>query len=581
VIETKQRVIFINKIHLFNGLKEEQLSGIASKMEEREIGANKIIFQKGDKPDGFYIIFKGRVKVSRPKTDGDEFLAWLTGGDYFGEEALFEDRNRSATITAVDPTTIFFLSRKSFEELLARFTNLKPNFLVAIKSRKLARATKFDWLGPQESIYFIARRHRLLLYQAILPPLLGTILPILVIVWGVIASSMVALAVAATAVAVLLGYTVWKAIDWSNDYYIVTNQRVVWLEKVIGVYDSREEAPLATILSVGVETDAIGRALDYGNVIVRTFVGKLEFDHVDHPQQAADMIREYWERTKAVTTQSQQEIMRDAIKQKLGLPLDKKKLPDLPPVVPDDKKIAQKSFWLLAFSNLFKMRVEDGGKVIYHKHWIVFLEQAWKAIGIFLLMFAAQIWRTVLLIQSTEKAFIYRNSAGSLRVDTLSVVIPFFMLFPIGWAVWEYLDWKNDVFMVTPDEIFDIDRTPLGKEERRAAQIENILSTSYKREGLIANIFNYGTVYITVGGTQMDFQEVLDPAGVQADINRRRAARIAKKNEDSGSADRERFATWIAAYHQNIQEFNAPVKTEKPAEKPPEKKEGGDAGAKK
>jgi hypothetical protein len=279
------------------------------------------------------------------------------------------------------------------------------------------------------------------------------------------------------------------------------------------------------------------------------------------------MIREYWERTKAITNQSQQEIMRDSIRQKLGLPVDKKKLPDLPPVVAEDKKIAQKSLWLLAFSNMFQLRVEDGGKVIYHKHWVVFLQQAWKPMGFLLGLFALMVVRGWILMQSAERSFLYHNSAGSLRVDTIMISLPLLMFPFIGWLVWEYIDWKNDIFMVTQDEIFDIDRTPLGKEERRAAQIENILSTTYLRDGLIANLFNYGTVKITVGGTQLDFQDVLDPAGVQSDINRRRMARIQKKNEDSGSADRDRFANWIAAYHQNINDFNAPVKIAREDEK--------------
>jgi hypothetical protein len=57
----------------------------------------------------------------------------------------------------------------------------------------------------------------------------------------------------------------------------------------------------------------------------------------------------------------------------------------------------------------------------------------------------------------------------------------------------------------------------------------------------------------------MAFEDVMDPAAVQADINRRRSARIAKKGEDAGKEDRERFATWLAAYHQNINEFNKPI----------------------
>jgi len=55
---------------------------------------------------------------------------------------------------------------------------------------------------------------------------------------------------------------------------------------------------------------------------------------------------------------------------------------------------------------------------------------------------------------------------------------------------------------------------------------------------------------------------------VQSDINRRRMMRIAKKNEDAGRADRERFATWIAAYHENLDNINASTPTKGPAEIP-------------
>jgi CRP-like cAMP-binding protein len=562
VIELKQRVIFLDKIHLFNGLKEEQLSGIGQTLVEKEVTSGEIIFKKNDKPDGFYMIYKGRVKVSRPRENGEDFLAWLAPGDYFGEEALFEDRNRSATISAVENCVLLFLSREGFEALLKQHEKLRPNFKVAIKSRKLARSTRFKWLGKNEVIYFIARRHVLRLYQALVAPVLSLIIPILLFVWGAFTGATTPFAIGVIALVGILGWLVWNAIDWSNDYYIVTNQRVIWLEKVIGLYDSRQEAPLGTILSVGVETDVVGRALDFGNVIVRTFVGKLEFDYVDHPVQAADMIREYWERTKAITNISQQEVMRNTIRQKLGLPVDKRELPPLPPVVPaDEKKLTETPMWVLALANLFKLRIEDGGTVTYRKHWIILVQQAWKPAALFLGALFLLFWRMYYLLQSPDHAFFHVNAAGATRPDTITLTIPLLMMPIIFWLWYEYTDWKNDTFMVTSDEIFDIDRKPFGQEERRAAQIENILSTSYKRDGLIAYAFNYGTVNISVGGTQLTFDNVLDPAGVQSDINRRRMVRIAKKNEDAGSADRDRFATWLAAYHQNLADFDAPIKT--------------------
>ncbi len=574
-MELRQRVNLINKIHLFNGLKEDQLADIAVKFEELRYSANDIVFKRGDKPNGFYIVTKGKVNVIRPDSEDkkkERVWIWLVAGDYFGEEALVENRNRSATITAAEDTHLLFLSRANFHDLLGKFSKLKPNFLVAIKSHKLARATKFDWLGPKEIIYFVARRHKIRLYQALVTPVLSLIIPALLFLWGVMVGAVTPVSLAVVGIIFILGWIAWNALDWSNDYYIVTNQRVIWLEKVIGLYDSREEAPLSSILSVGVETDQLGRMLDYGNVIVRTFVGRLEFDYVDHPNQAAEMIREYWERIKSVTVISQKDVMKNTIREKLGLPVDRKKLDDLPPVVITNASVVEQPLWWLAFKELFNLRTEDAGKIIYHKHWVVLVLEAWQPFALTLFMFFLQIWRAVYLLNSPDASFIYRNSAGSLRPDTISMALPMLTLPAIGWVIWRYIDWKNDIFMVTADEIFDIDRQPFGKEEKRAAQIESIMSTSYTREGFIAYLFNYGTVKITVGGANFDFQDVADPAGVQADIDRRRMMRIAKKGENAGKDDRERFATWIAAYHENIDDFTkAPVIT--PKDEP--KKDGG------
>ena len=133
MIEISQRVGLIRKIHLFNGMKEDQLASMGAIFEERDMPARHVVFRQGDKPDGFYIVFKGKVNVTRPRDKkGEEFLIWLVAGDYFGEEALVENRNRSATIETMEPTTLLFLSRQHFEELLVKYSNLTPNFLVAI-----------------------------------------------------------------------------------------------------------------------------------------------------------------------------------------------------------------------------------------------------------------------------------------------------------------------------------------------------------------------------------------------------------------------------------------------------------------
>ena len=560
MIELKDRVSFLNKVHLFSGLKENELAGIAAKLNEKTPSANEVIFERGAKPDGFYLIYKGKVNVTRPRENGTDFLAFLTAGDYFGEEALFEKRDRSATITTAEASTILFLSKDDFDELFTQYEKLRPNFLVAIKSRKLARSLRFKWLGSKEVIYFLARRHKIRLYQTLLAPVFLLTAPILLFFWSFVSGATTPYAVGGIILCADILWAVWRAVDWSNDYYIVTNQRVVWVERVIGIYDSRQEVPLSTILAVNVETDQIGRILDYGNVSVRTFVGSIRFDYVDHPSQAADMIREYWERTKATGTQAQKMAMKNALRSKLGLTVEAIPQEELPPISMEDKNVQKKSLLRIVLANIFKLRVEDGGTVTYRKHWFVLLQQVGQPLFYLLLTTALIIIRGWYLVQTPNLTFIRPNAAGIPRPDSIVVFLLFVTLPLTGWLVWEYLDWSNDIFKVTPEEIIDLDKTPLGSEERRSAQIENILSTEYQRIGLMGYLLNYGTVYITVGGTKLEFQDVLDPAGVQADINRRRMARIAKKSEDTANVERERMAVWLAAYHQNVSEFTDTAK---------------------
>ena len=130
------------------------------------------------------------------------------------------------------------------------------------------------------------------------------------------------------------------------------------------------------------------------------------------------------------------------------------------------------------------------------------------------------------------------------------------LLIPVAlWWIYQYIDWRNDIFQVTPDEILDIDKKPFGSETRRAAPLENILSTESERVGLAGYLLNFGTVYITVGGANLDFEDVLDPTAVQADIDRRREARAAQKREFEAISERERMSDWLVAYHENEAEW--------------------------
>jgi hypothetical protein len=85
-------------------------------------------------------------------------------------------------------------------------------------------------------------------------------------------------------------WAIWRFFDWGNDYYIITDQRIVWLERTIGLYDSRQEAPLVAIKSGETKSSVVGRLLGFGDVITETFMGQVFFRHIGDPVGIKNLI---------------------------------------------------------------------------------------------------------------------------------------------------------------------------------------------------------------------------------------------------------------------------------------------------
>jgi hypothetical protein len=108
----------------------------------------------------------------------------------------------------------------------------------------------------------------------------------------------------------------------------------------------------------------------------------------------------------------------------------------------------------------------------------------------------------------------------------------------------------------------DIDKKPLGDEDRKAAPLENILSTEYKRNGIFGLLFNFGTVYIKVGNSEFNFDDVADPPSVQQDIIQRQLGNKKRKSDRNSEAESEKISEWLKIYHTQINDSANPIDEE-------------------
>jgi CRP-like cAMP-binding protein len=555
VITNLERIDFMRRIHLFYRLEDDHFDSVAQTAREKVFQPGQEIIRQGETGDMFFMIFSGSVEVTRKKKKGGDTLGKLVTGDYFGEESLLTHHHRNATVTALEKTTLLVLTQADFNQLLKKVSQLKSNFEVAVSSHRLARRMEFKWLREDEGevIYFLARKHPVLLLRALMfPVILGTAAFVGLLV-GFLANLSILLWLSVVGLGFMLSLGIWNGVDWGNDYYIVTNQRVVWLEKVVGIYDSRQEAPLSAIQRINVQTEFWGRQLDYGTLIVRTIVGStLTLHNVNHPYQAAALIEEHWKRSKLSSRKMEETAMRQALRDRLVGNSTASSPAPAPSLV---QQPSAKKTGLYAkpggFANFFRVRFEDMSTITYRKHWVVLVEKIWIPTLLLLGLFGWLIYEIIHISLYNVPALL-KNSG----VDALLTVWLLLFAVTFTWWYYQYLDWSNDIFQVTPDQILDINKKPLGSVTSDIASLDNILHLEYERRGILQVLFNYGNVYITIGGGKdMTFEDLFNPSAVQDDIERRRLERITKKEQESIKAERERMADWFTAYHYNNEEL--------------------------
>lgn len=121
---------------LFASLSLDQIEHLTSRARSHRYRRNQIIFNEGDPGTAFYMIVKGRVKMSHSSPDGKErTLALLSPGDVFGEMALLDEQARSADAVVVEDAELLVVPRKEFLSFIMTQPPVAMSLLVVLSQR--------------------------------------------------------------------------------------------------------------------------------------------------------------------------------------------------------------------------------------------------------------------------------------------------------------------------------------------------------------------------------------------------------------------------------------------------------------
>ena len=139
-------------VELFQELDEPSRQALAAELPVFQLAAGDALVHQGDDADSLFVILEGRLSVSLDHEAREEQqLAELGAGDVVGEVALIAGGKRSATVRAVEPSTLAHLS----VALLDRLLGLHP----AMASRLadlVSRRLRHNQLATQLATFFDA-----------------------------------------------------------------------------------------------------------------------------------------------------------------------------------------------------------------------------------------------------------------------------------------------------------------------------------------------------------------------------------------------------------------------------------------
>ena len=122
----------LKRIPLFKDFAEDDLKELETYLSLATFKKKEEIFAEGDQPEWFYIVSKGKVKVTKLSHEGKEIiLEVISPFDIFGGVAVLRNFPYPANAVAMEDAEVVKISRRNLMRLVDRFPNLM--YLIAMQ----------------------------------------------------------------------------------------------------------------------------------------------------------------------------------------------------------------------------------------------------------------------------------------------------------------------------------------------------------------------------------------------------------------------------------------------------------------
>lgn len=139
VAALQPRIALLQELDLFAALPRTALEELARSLEDVHAEPGEVLIREGDDADALWILLAGEVEVlSQGESSQPQRLPSLGPGSYFGEIGLLRGVPRTATVRAVEPSTLNRVAAEDFLEAVQG--GRASSSLLAVANTRLARS---------------------------------------------------------------------------------------------------------------------------------------------------------------------------------------------------------------------------------------------------------------------------------------------------------------------------------------------------------------------------------------------------------------------------------------------------------
>jgi hypothetical protein len=535
--QTEALAEFLRRVPLFSQLQLEELQLVISVATRETYQAGRDVYRQSDDDKTLYIVYSGDIRLIHIDPTGvPNDVGLAQPGRMLGEAALLLAEPHDVTALALTDVVTLTFKRETFMPLREQQPRLWGRLTISDPVSKRLNAPHYGWQAADEAVVLFTREHWWGLLRRMFFPLIALLGIIALLI--VIQQSLPAFLGLASVVGLMIlgGVVGYVYVDWRNDYWVVTNRRIVHVDELVLIRKKRDETPLPSVTQVQYERHGIAAAIfDFGDLEVETFTGNIGMRNMPSPMHIKAEVQDDVEKLQARERAAGRKGIRDDLEKRII----SNEIVEVSPE-PQEEEPAPRPTIRFGLVRYFFPKLVDvqGDVIIWRKHWIVLWRRVWistllLALGVFALL----------------NWYYGAPPFGKLLPDGAWWIWPFILGGLGAWWWWVFEDWRNDEYLLTGNRVIEINRTPFSlNEQRRESPLSDFQSTELKIVGPWQKLFRYGTLIVKLPGAQVDFKDIVDPAGAQTEITKRLNAYNAQKAEKEAQARRNELTDWFAAY---------------------------------